>query len=343
MNPVREDILDLNFDLAKNIIHDTLHFAVRIDTEKLPADLLRAYTRAELQVLAAEYPSGRASVSQKRQAQEAARERLQAEAKDGRYLRRKSHPLLWDRPTNTLLVGTTSASSLDYIQRLFKDTFGTGLTLIDAGQQALQRSQSTQQTASVDMARPAQFMRNNGPVEVAWVSDPASHNFLGNEFVLWLWFRLEQEGDTLILSDESAVTAMLARTLMLECPKALSGSETIRSVSPTQLPEARRAIQAGKLPRQAGLTLVRHDQQYELTLQAETMALSGAKLPAADKGEQRVQWEQRVDQLRHLMETLDLLYDIFLQGRLGCDWPQELEQMQHWLQPERHTHLAAAG
>jgi len=47
---------------------------------------------------------------------------------------------------------------------------------------------------------------------------------------------------------------------------------------PTRLLEARRAVPAGKLPRQAGLILARHDQQYELTLQAETMAVGGAKL-----------------------------------------------------------------
>jgi hypothetical protein len=53
---------------------------------------------------------------------------------------------------------------------------------------------------------------------------------------------------------------------------------------PTRLPEAFRALQAGKLPRKAGLILVRHDQQYELTLQAETLAVSlccavGRKFP----------------------------------------------------------------
>jgi hypothetical protein len=58
----------------------------------------------------------------------------------------------------------------------------------------------------------------------------------------------------------------LARTLVLECPRGISGNETIHSGSPTQLPEARRAIQAGKFPRQAGLVLVRHDQQNELIL-----------------------------------------------------------------------------
>src|SRR5262245_27304316 len=60
-----DDILDLGFDLAKNVIADTLHFALRLDTQKLPADLLRAYARAELQALAAENPSGRPSAKQK--------------------------------------------------------------------------------------------------------------------------------------------------------------------------------------------------------------------------------------------------------------------------------------
>ncbi len=50
---------------------------------------------------------------------------------------------------------------------------------------------------------------------------------------------------------------MLARTLLLDCLRSLSGNETIRSESPVKLPEARRAIQAGKVPRQAGMILVR--------------------------------------------------------------------------------------
>ena len=57
-----DDILDVGFDLAKNVVNDTLHFCLRIDTQKLPADLLRSYARAELEALAAENPSGRPSV-----------------------------------------------------------------------------------------------------------------------------------------------------------------------------------------------------------------------------------------------------------------------------------------
>jgi hypothetical protein len=333
-----QDILDQHFELAKNSVHDTLHLALRVDAQKLPGDLLRAYTRAELQALAAENPSGRPSTRQKQEARDAAVAKLEAEGKDGRFTRRKAYPLLWDRLSNCLLIGTSSGSVLDHVRQLFKATFGRDLVLLDAGQKA-----SSQHAQAVADVQPSAFVPAAGPAEVAWIADPASRAFLGNEFLLWLWFTLEVESDTLPLADGSDVTVMLTRTLALECPKALSGSEKIRSGAPTQLPEARRAIQAGKLPRQAGLILVRHGHQYELTLQAETLAVSGAKLPATEEGEERARLEERVDQVRHLVETVDLLYGLFLGRRLGSGWLEELSRMQHWLQRDESPRLAEAS
>jgi hypothetical protein len=181
------------------------------------------------------------------------------------------------------------------------------------------------------------------PDEVAWVPDENSRDFLGNEFLLWLWYVLEVESDTLKLSDGSEVTAMLARSLVLECPRGQTGHESITSEGPSRLPEARRAIQAGKMPRKAGLTLVRHDAAYDLTFQAETLAVTGAKLPAVEGEEDRARLEERVNQLRHLIETLDLLFDAFTRRRSGSDWPKELAKVQKWLQREERRPLSAIG
>ena len=112
--------------------------------------------------------------------------------------------------------------------------------------------------------------------------------------------------------------------------------------APTKLPEARRAIQAGKLPRQAGLILVRHAQQYELTLQAETLAVSAAKVPPPRRRTAPRQ-EERVGQVRHLVETLDLLYEAFLKRRLESGWPVELGRIQRWLQAGDQARPAEAA
>ena len=53
--------------------------------------------------------------------------------------------------------------------------------------------------------------------------------------------------------------------------------------------------------------------------------------------------EERVGQLRHLTETVDLLYDAFLTRRLEAGWPKELEQVQRWLQRDEKARLAATA
>ncbi len=326
-----DHILDTNFDLAKNIINDTLHVAMRVDEQKMPSDLLRAYYQVELQALAATNPSGFPSSKQKRQAREYARDRLETEAKDGRYLRRKAIPVLWDAPSSELLVGTTSVTALDRLVTLFHQTFDRKFELLGAGRQAFNLAEATNQTRHVDDAKPTVFVQGAQGNAIAWVPDENNRDFLGNEFLLWLWHCLENESDTIKLSDDSEVALMIARSLTLECPRGQTGKESISSDGPSKLPEAHRALQAGKLPRKMGLTLVRHEDQYELTLQAETLAISGARLPASEADDDRARLEERVTQLRHLLETLDLLYAAFLSHRLSDDWSKEASKIKKWL------------
>jgi hypothetical protein len=336
-------ILDTQFDLAKNVVNDTLHFSLRVDQNRIPGDLLRAYVQVDLQALAKNNPSGLPSNRQRREARESARERLEKEAQDGRFLKRKSYPLLWDAQSNELLVGTTAITVIDRLLTLFQRTFGHGFELLGAGRQAFLLAEPRQQTRGVDDAAPAAFVPGISPGALAWVPDEASRDFLGNEFLLWLWYALDAETDTLTLGDGSEVSAMFTRSLVLECPRGQTGRQSISSDGPTRLPEARRAIQAGKLPRRAGLTLVRHDVQYELTLQAETLAVGSARLPAPDAAEDRARLEERVTQVRHLIETLDLLYDAFGQVRFSETWPRKLLEIQKWLQREERARLPATG
>lgn len=335
-----EHILDTEFDLAKNVVNDTLHFALRVDQHKVPADLLRAYAAIELAALAKKNPSGLPSNRQRREAKESALQRLEAEAKDGRFLKRRAYPALWDAQSNELLIGTTAVTVIDRLHTLFEQTFGQGFEPLTAGPLAFRLAEGRGQARGVDDSRPSPYLPGASPEQLAWVVDDNSRDFLGNEFLLWLWYVLENEGDSLTLTGGSEMAAMIAGTLQLECPRAQTGKETITHEAPARLPEARRAIQAGKLPRKAGLIVVRQEAQYELTLQAESLAVSGAKLPAPESAEERARLEERVTQLRHLIETLDLLYDAFGAKRASDDWGKELAKVQAWLRREERARVA---
>jgi hypothetical protein len=333
-----DHILDTSFDLAKNVVNDTLHVAMRVDEQKMPSDLLRAYYQVELQALTATNPSGFPSSKQKRQAREYAKDRLETEAKDGRFLRRKAIPVLWDAPSNELLVGTTSITALDRLVTLFHQTFDRKFDYLGAGRQAFNLAEVTNQTRSVDDAKPTVFVPGGQVSEVAWMPDENNRDFLGNEFLLWLWHYLENESDTIKLSDDSEVAIMISRNLSLECPRGQFGKESFSTEGPSKLPEAHRALQAGKLPRKMGLTLVRHKAPYELTLQAESLAIGGAKLPPPEAEDQRARQEERITQVRHLLETLDLMYAAFIQRRLGDPWTKESARIKKWLHLEPKAH-----
>src|SRR5262245_62613802 len=82
-----DHILDTKFDLAKNIVNDTLQFALRVDVHRVPSDLLRAYTAVELEGMRNGHANGMPSARQRREARANARDRLETEAADGRFLR----------------------------------------------------------------------------------------------------------------------------------------------------------------------------------------------------------------------------------------------------------------
>src|SRR5207237_2766573 len=106
---------------------------------------------------------------------------------------------------------------------------------------AFQLAEADNLSRNVDDAQPSAFVANQ-PSELAWAPDEMSRDFLGNEYLMWLWFYLENESDAIALSDGSEAVAMVARTLVLECPRGQFGKESISSDGPAKLPEALRAI-----------------------------------------------------------------------------------------------------
>jgi hypothetical protein len=230
---------------------------------------------------------------------------------------------------------------LERLQILFRETFDRTLEPITSGTLARSLPLDGPGEPGVESAilrgsliGPASSAEGQSP-SVAWTGDdPGSLDYLGNEFLLWIWHSLQNDGESVKLSDGSDATVMLAKTLTLDCPRGETGRDQLTDDAPTRLPEAFRALQAGKLPRKAGMVLVRHGAQYELTLQAESLAVSGAALPKPDddglsRQEQRI---ARIDGLRHLTESLDLLFQAFLLRRTGSGWTDELGRIRRWLQ-----------
>ena len=103
------------------------------------------------------------------------------------------------------------------------------------------------------------------------------------------------------------------------------------------------AVRMGKLPRKAGLTLVREGEQYDLTLQAERFSVGGARITqvANDAGDLRDR-EDRINSVREMCATVDLLFDSFCQQRIGKKWEAESVEISKWLQKDTLKRRKAA-
>ena len=327
-----DHLLDCDFDLEKNVFGDALHFAMRIDTNQVPAAIRRAWLQIELAMLTADSPGRRPTKVQREEAKDAVEARCEEAAGSGQFRRMQQFPLLWDAKNGLLYFAGSSASASDACSDLMVKAFEMELGRLSSGKLALEWATKARRRTALNDAVPANFHGDGARADVVWWNGEAdNYDFLGNEFLLWLWWRWETQSDTIQLSDDSEVTGMFARTLALECPLGESGKGTITAEDPTYLPEAAQAIRSGKLPRKAGLILVRHGEQYELTLQAETFVVSGAKIQVDEEAEGRGIFEDRIESLRGLKETLDLLLQAFCGQRIGKSWSSELEQMRRWL------------
>jgi len=327
-------VFDTDFSQEKNIIGQALHFGVRIDTFSVPGNIKRAWMQIELNGIMTDNAGGRPTKAQREEANQAVEQRCADEAAKGNFKRMNVTSVLWDAATETLFIASNSEKNNETVLGLIESAFGIEVSPITPTRLALNYCEDDAEAYAALTHIDATNFADDAPMNVTWWNGMSENfDYLGNEFLMWLWWKWETDSTVMDLADESEVSGMFARTLALDCPEGESGKESISAESPVALPEANLAIRMGKLPRKAGLTLVRNAQQFDLTLIAESFGIGGCKIsfPGETNSLDR---EDRVESVRQIGETLDLLYEAFLDQRISKKWKAETKKMRDWLSKE---------
>jgi hypothetical protein len=335
-------ILDANFSFENNVFADCLHFALRIDTNKFPSELKKAYQLMEEEEAASKNPSGFISKMQKRDAKDSVRRKIDEELRAGHFRRSKLVPILWDLETQTV-YSPASGKSFEYLAEIFERTFNFSLQPLSSGSLALRILEPLGKRRDYEDVKPTRFVPSqqseSDHPEYPWVlKGPEPKDFLGNEFLLWLW--TESEKNTSITVREPSgsaagttdVTLLIDRSLDLDCAYGQSGKDSLKGTAPAKFPEARDALRTGKLPRKAGLILDAHNQQFSFTFNPETFALNATKLPDIEDAETpRVLFEERISLLRDLCKSMDALFETFLKLRASSSWESHTTNVRRWI------------
>lgn len=326
-------MLDGDFNVGNCVYNDAIHVGLRIDTNKVPGELKKAYIALEETASAANNPSGFASRKQKRDARETAKRKIEEDLASGKFRRTKVINVLWDMPSSTVYAAVSAAQREQLIE-LFERTHNVTLEPITSGNLALRRLETLGKRREYEDFTPTRFaiLPGDPPAEYPWsAKGDQAKDYIGNEFLMWLWHASSQSGGEIRLGDHSA-TVMFTKNLDLDCCYGQSGRAGLKHETPTDMPEAIEAIRSGKVPRKTGLTIALHGQLFTLALGAETLAISGMKLPEIEKADSpRVLFEERITLLRDFMQGFDQMFDAFLKQRAGESWQGHVDQTRRWI------------
>ena len=142
-------LLDTDFDEAKNIIGDALHFGIRTDACQIPGPIKRAWTAMELAGIMKDNAGSRPSKTQREEANQAVEARCALESEKGNYLRMSEISVLWDSVTETVYLGSTSEKASDNCLTLLNRAFGLEFRKVTSGSLAVEFADNNDRLADI--------------------------------------------------------------------------------------------------------------------------------------------------------------------------------------------------
>ena len=339
-------VLDGKFSFDHNVFNDCLHFAMRVDTNRFPGSMKKAYEAMEEEAVAAANPSGFISKTQKKDVKDSVNKRIEEELKSGKFRRSKLVQVLWDLPNHTL-YSTAGGKAFEKLADLFERTFELSLEPVSSGTQALRILEKRGKRREYEDTRPTRFAM--GPAgdgqhpDYPWVSKgPEPKDFLGNEFLVWLWHEADHRNGVIKTDESGEVAVLVDKSLDLDCSYGQTGRDSLKGDGPGRMPEAMDGLRTGKVPRKVGLVLDINRQQYALTLAGESLAVNGLVIPEIEEADTpRVVFEERITLLRDFCKGIDDLYGAFLKVRASGSWETHGGQIKKWIKAEPQVVAAA--
>ena len=176
--------------------------------------------------------------------------------------------------------------------------------------------------------------------------------WLGGEFLLWLWWRADEQGGEFDLpasgldGQEHLLSLMIDEELVLggEPPENGAGGcgvTALRLGAPSASGEAAAALLSGKLPVRARLLVAEGERQWRFVLDAATLDLRSLKVPVAEDAEtaedELVERLVAVGEARGFVESL---FGLFLGRRLGPKWAlEDAPGIRAWIQQKAEKRL----
>ena len=222
-----------------------------------------------------------------------------------------------DPQTDLLYATATSDKQVDALNIAVRQATGKTIIPVMPSTAAMRRKQ-----VNVGELRPCSFSPE--------CEDDAASDSLGQDFLTWIWFHSEAGGGMAEIGNSRfGVIVEGPLTFVLEGDGAFE--TVVRKGAPLVSAEAKTALLCGKKLRSARVTLVRDEETWSVTLDAEEFIFRGLKMPKGDGVDPVSRFHERMLSMHVFREGFMAFFDRFLEERANAArWTQTLGRIHSW-------------
>jgi recombination associated protein RdgC len=159
--------------------------------------------------------------------------------------------------------------------------------------------------------------------------------FLGKEFLLWLWSRSENNAGLFALSDGRKAELWFDGKMTLSS-ESDRGTDTITCSGPSPwMEEARFALTEGKMITKAALKLYVGENQWSFVLDSEWLNFRSLKTIGVVQDKAKDPdglFYEKVFLTEQAVEVMDAIFEAFINLRLSPKWgEEEVPRIQKWM------------
>ena len=162
------------------------------------------------------------------------------------------------------------------------------------------------------------------------------YTFLGNEFLTWVWFLIENDQNTIRQCGEETLELTVGNRMVL-VNRWANGMETITIKGDSSgLEEGRLSLSKGAMVTDINLVYKSGSLKWQFSLKGESLNFSSVKLPETAAAEQQEDVEGLILDKLYLYEKpflfVDVLYRKFIELRLSNEWQACKTNIMKWIQ-----------
>lgn len=166
-------------------------------------------------------------------------------------------------------------------------------------------------------------------------TDETVDEFLGQEFLTWLWFYSDTSTVAFTDADGSPFSLSMEQRIVVQGGNGDNQETTSVTGSFSPLREAKLGILTGKKVVRALVVLQKEDFSWKLSLRSDDLSLYSLKTPQVDRHDEDDEPDALLLEKIYLMETavsmLDIVFEKFLRLRLSNQWDDVVLSIGKWI------------